>query len=118
MSKYQRSVVGSCNNVPIKIAEGVEEEEDRAYDDLGTVVLLYEASLDIRHWKSSCRWLAVDLQDSEDSLARPNTDQGGSTESEEQDDDATIEHLFGILKTRSHPLLATLRFSLDNVRRH
>lgn len=120
--RYEGSLVDSCNEVLIWIDRGVEEEVGWAYSDVETAILLQEASLSIRHWKSSCQWLAADLQDSEGSPAQRNKSQTygmvDSTRSKEQDEDENAAYLFEVLETRIHPLSVTLRSCLDDIRRH
>jgi hypothetical protein len=83
---------------------------------------LQEALLSIRHWESSCRWLASGLQDcgstSPFSGIKEATIAHSEKEIEDQEESGQVKALFEMLETRNHPLSMTLRSCFSDIKRH
>jgi hypothetical protein len=110
--QYEGTLLGSCNELLIWIDRGVEEETGWALVDAEVALQLHDASLLIRQWKSSCSWLAEELNKSKRLFAEDNAIL------QDLEEDVLVESIFEILEARCHPLSVTLRSCLDEIRKH
>ena len=118
----QGSLLDLLNEITGRFESGIEERVGWGYHHVEVAMKLHEALLSIRHWESSCRWLASGLQDCVDTSPFSGTKEATIAHSEEeiedQEESGRVEALFGMLETHNHPLTMTLRSCFGDIKRH
>jgi len=115
-------VLDLLNEITVRFESGIEERFGWGHHNVEMAMKLHEALLSIRHWESSCRWLASCLQgcggESSFSSARQTTIAHGEKRIEDQEESGQVEALFKMLEMRHHPLSMTIRSCFGEIKRH